>query len=85
MKDSTEATRTGLNRTGIQMSPEQTKEMLKGMEALEADPRENARRMRAMRKHVLEHDIEHWATAFLEDLATPREPHDKKMRPPGRT
>src|SRR5688572_28302097 len=37
MQDSTDATRMGLNRTGIQMSPEQTKEMLEGMEALEAD------------------------------------------------
>jgi phosphopantetheine adenylyltransferase len=37
MQDSTDATRMGLNRTGIQMSPQQTKEMLEGMEALEAD------------------------------------------------
>jgi rubrerythrin len=37
MKDSTDATRMGLNRTGIQMSPEQTREMLEGMEALEVD------------------------------------------------
>jgi rubrerythrin len=37
MQDSTDATRMGLNRTGIQMSPQQTKEMLDGMEALEAD------------------------------------------------
>lgn len=37
MQDSTDATRMGLNRTGIQMSPEQTKEMLAGMEALEVD------------------------------------------------
>ena len=37
MQDSTDATRMGLNRTGIQVSPEQTKEMLAGMEALEAD------------------------------------------------
>lgn len=37
MKDSTDATRMGQNRTGIQMSPEQTREMLNGMEALEVD------------------------------------------------
>jgi len=37
MQDSTDATRMGLNRTGIQMSPQQTKDMLDGMEALEAD------------------------------------------------
>ena len=51
------------------------------MEAMRAEPREKARRMRPMRKHVIEHDIDHWATAFLDDLAAPREPHDKKMRP----
>lgn len=37
MQDSTDATRMGLNRTGIQMSPRHTREMLEGMEALEAD------------------------------------------------
>lgn len=37
MKESTDATRMGQNRTGIQMSPQQTKEMLAGMEALEVD------------------------------------------------
>ena len=53
------------------------------LEAITADPRENSRRMKAMRKHVVDHDIDHWATAFLDDLTAPREPHDKKMRPPG--
>lgn len=37
MQDSTDATRMGLNRTGIQMSPQHTREMLEGMEALEVD------------------------------------------------
>jgi len=37
MQESIDATRMGHNRTGIQVSPEQTKEMLQGMEALEAD------------------------------------------------
>jgi rubrerythrin len=37
MQESTDATRMGLNRTGVQMSPKHTKEMLDGMEALEAD------------------------------------------------
>jgi trehalose 6-phosphate synthase len=53
------------------------------LEAITADPRENSRRMKAMRKHVVDHDIDHWATAFLDDLTAPSEPHDKKMRPPG--
>jgi len=53
------------------------------LEAIEADPRENARRMKAMRKHVVDHDIDHWATAFLDELTSTREPHDKKLRPSG--
>ena len=39
--------------------------------------------MKAMRKQVIENDIEHWATAFLDELTAPRDPHDKKMRPSG--
>ena len=31
-------------------------------------PREAARRMRAMRRTVLEADVHHWATAFLDAL-----------------
>ena len=37
MKESTDATRMGMNRTGVQMSPQQTQEMLEGMEAFEVD------------------------------------------------
>ena len=55
------------------------------LEAIRADPRENTRRMKAMRKHVVDHDIDHWATAFLDELTAPREAHDKKMRPSGRS
>jgi trehalose 6-phosphate synthase len=36
--------------------------------AMNAQPRDLARRMRAMRKHVREHDIAHWASMFLTDL-----------------
>ncbi|HET7327431.1 MAG TPA: trehalose-6-phosphate synthase [Nocardioidaceae bacterium] len=36
--------------------------------AAHADPRTLSRRMRAMRKHVLEHDIDRWATEFLTQL-----------------
>jgi trehalose 6-phosphate synthase len=53
------------------------------LEAIQADPRENARRMKAMRKHVVDHDIDHWATAFLDELTQTREAHDKKLRPAG--
>jgi len=37
--------------------------------ARDADPRERTRRMRAMRKQVIEHDVAHWAQTFLSELA----------------
>ncbi|WP_460458255.1 alpha,alpha-trehalose-phosphate synthase (UDP-forming) [Angustibacter peucedani] len=39
-------------------------------EALDADPREKARRMRAMRKRVREHDVQRWADDFRRALVT---------------
>ncbi len=36
---------------------------------MHADPRDLARRMRAMRRYLLEHDIDRWAAAFLKSLA----------------
>jgi trehalose 6-phosphate synthase len=39
--------------------------------AMHAPPREKSRRMRAMRKQVREHDIDTWATGFLDDLGAP--------------
>jgi trehalose 6-phosphate synthase len=39
-------------------------------EAIETDPREKARRMRAMRKRVREYDVRRWADHFLQALAT---------------
>ena len=51
------------------------------LEAITAGPRETARRMKAMRKHVVDHDIDHWATAFLDELTEARPAHDKKTRP----
>ena len=38
------------------------------VEAMDDTPRAKARRMRVMRRQVAEHDIDHWAKAFLEDL-----------------
>jgi trehalose 6-phosphate synthase len=38
------------------------------VEAMEDSPRAKARRMRMMRRQVIEHDIDHWATTFLDDL-----------------
>ena len=38
------------------------------LEAMRDTPRNKARRMKVMRRQVVEHDIDHWATAFLDDL-----------------
>lgn len=38
------------------------------VEAMQDSPRAKARRMRVMRRQVAEHDIDHWASAFLADL-----------------
>ncbi|MGH3367023.1 MAG: alpha,alpha-trehalose-phosphate synthase (UDP-forming) [Nocardioidaceae bacterium] len=38
---------------------------------ISADARDVQRRMRAMRKYILEHDIDRWAREFLEALTTP--------------
>ncbi|MPZ94449.1 MAG: trehalose-6-phosphate synthase [Propionibacteriales bacterium] len=50
------------------------KEALLG--AMSAEPRELTRRMRAMRRYLLEHDIDRWAAEFLDGLADPGS-HDK--------
>ncbi|QCH25699.1 alpha,alpha-trehalose-phosphate synthase (UDP-forming) [Mycobacteroides salmoniphilum] len=39
--------------------------------ALNQSPEEGRRRMRALRRQVLAHDVDRWARAFLEALATP--------------
>ncbi|MCW2789693.1 MAG: trehalose-6-phosphate synthase, partial [Aeromicrobium sp.] len=49
--------------------------------AINAGPRENGRRMKAMRKQVMENDIELWANNFLEELTSERELHEKNPRP----
>ncbi len=40
-------------------------------DALNMDPAEARRRMRAMRRHVLTHDVNRWARTFLEALGLP--------------
>jgi trehalose 6-phosphate synthase len=49
--------------------------------AINADPRENARRMKAMRRQVMENDIDLWAANFLRELNAVRDPHAKNPRP----
>ncbi|WP_281258328.1 alpha,alpha-trehalose-phosphate synthase (UDP-forming) [Nocardioides gansuensis] len=51
------------------------------LEAHGADPRERARRMRAMRKTVKSHDVSAWASSFLAELSAARVPHHKTVRP----
>ena len=41
--------------------------------ALQQDPEEGRRRMRALRRQVLAHDVDRWARSFLEALAATRE------------
>ena len=50
-------------------------------EAFEADTKELGRRMRAMRKTVMENDVAHWADRFLDSLASTRPSHAKQVRP----
>lgn len=51
------------------------------MEAFRADARDVARRMRAMRKQVMEHDVAAWADSFLAELSAGRPEHGKTVRP----
>lgn len=44
------------------------------MDALAMSPREQERRMRAMRDHVLDHDVQRWADSFLHTLAAKDDP-----------
>src|SRR6185369_16919048 len=45
--------------------------------AMNADPRDLSRRMRAMRKTVAEHDVKDWARRFLSVLADAQPAHNK--------
>ena len=50
--------------------------------AMKAEPRELARRMKAMRKTVMSTTCKSWARSFLAVLATRRRPeHHKHLRP----
>jgi trehalose 6-phosphate synthase len=41
------------------------------LNVMHADPRDLSKRMRAMRRYLLDHDIERWAADFLADLTSP--------------
>ncbi len=54
-------------------------------EAYQADDREVGRRMKAMRKQVMEHDVAAWADSFLTELTSVQHAHDKTVRPAKRS
>lgn len=51
------------------------------LEAYRADGRETARRMKALRKTVTQHDVAAWAAAFLTELDAQPASHGKTVRP----
>jgi len=55
------------------------------MEAWNAPARDLTRRMRAMRKTIIQHDVAAWADSFLEELAAVRPSHGKTVRPADRS
>ena len=54
------------------------------LEAYRAESKERTRRMRAMRRTIVQHDVAAWATSFLESLASTGTAHAKQVRPPGK-
>ena len=55
------------------------------LEAFAADDKELTRRMKAMRKQVIQHDVAAWADSFLAELAAVRPSHGKVVRPAQRS
>ncbi|WP_372729152.1 trehalose-6-phosphate synthase [Nocardioides sp.] len=55
------------------------------LDAYNADDRERTRRMRPMRKQIIQHDVVAWADSFLEELAAVRPSHGKTVRPARRS
>jgi trehalose 6-phosphate synthase len=52
------------------------------LDAYRAGDKETSRRMRAMRRTVLKHDVAAWATSFLEGLSDEGTRHHKAVRTP---
>ncbi len=55
------------------------------LEAMHADPKELARRMKTMRKTVADHTVNDWANSFLEALRQVKPQHHKRLRPAKRS
>ncbi|HEX4978078.1 MAG TPA: trehalose-6-phosphate synthase [Nocardioides sp.] len=53
--------------------------------AANADPADLSRRMKAMRKTVIDHDVKDWASGFLDSLAEEQPTHRKQVRPARRS
>jgi trehalose 6-phosphate synthase len=51
------------------------------MEAFRADDKETRRRMRALRKTVVEKDVARWADSFMKALDVVPDHHDEVVRP----
>ncbi|HEX8780146.1 MAG TPA: trehalose-6-phosphate synthase [Nocardioides sp.] len=55
------------------------------LEAYRADPRDLSKRMKAMRKTVVDNDVAAWAEKFLTELGEPVVTHGKSVRPARRS
>ena len=53
--------------------------------AINADPKDLTKRMRAMRKTITEHGVNDWASGFLKVLSETKPLHHKQLRPPRRS
>jgi trehalose 6-phosphate synthase len=51
------------------------------LDACQAGPKETRRRMRALRRQVMEHDVQRWAGRFLDELSDGHSPHRSHPRP----
>ena len=55
------------------------------LQAMATEPKELAKRMRAMRKTLSEHDVTDWASKYLRTLSETKPLHHKQLRPARRT
>jgi trehalose 6-phosphate synthase len=55
------------------------------LDAYGAEGKETSRRMKAMRKTVIQHDVAAWADSFLAELSAVRPSHGKSVRPAKRS
>ncbi|NED52810.1 trehalose-6-phosphate synthase, partial [Micromonospora aurantiaca] len=71
-----------LKRGGFMVNPYDI-DGLKGtlLAALDAEPADQARRMRSMRRRVIENDVDRWAQAFLSELENPERSRPAERAP----